>query len=86
MQQKLIPVVTISLREYEELRQLKDVDGVWIYGSHCVYGIDKVEKTLRDTTLRAEKMLYDKEIEIGNLKKQVSILENKKSFWKSLFK
>jgi hypothetical protein len=84
--QRHIITVTISLQEYDELRSLKDVGGVWIYGSHCVYGLDKVEKTLRDTTLRVEKMFSDKDAEICNLKKQISTLENKKSFWKRLFK
>ena len=84
--QRHIITVTISLQEYDELRRLKDVGGVWIYGSHCVYGLDKVEKTLLDTTLKVERMFYDKDAEIDNLKKQISTLENKKSFWKRLFK
>ena len=50
--QRHIITVTISLQEYDELRRLKDVGGVWIYGSHCVYGLDKEEKTLRNTIVR----------------------------------
>ena len=82
-----ITTVTIPLREYEELRRIKNADGVYLHGiQYMIYGLEQVEKTLRHATLAADEIISNNKTEIYNLKQKISTLENKKSFWKRLFK